>query len=199
MEKLQIWSPAGIPRIVTQPMQKVRSLFGWFSRPFSRRLNKVHPMPDIVWRNTGTSSEDSDEDDKRCSAGLVEAAMILLEETTLAGATKPAEQQPQQQSIGALAAKDWDAFVGKCTAVKPRAVASSRLLAMRKAVPSPSARMVFQSQVRPSLCKLGKFPLCMAAFAKYSSQSCCSATTFAFAPVALPDQKCLTCEVLLLN
>ncbi|KAL0033997.1 hypothetical protein WJX79_001974 [Trebouxia sp. C0005] len=34
----------------------------------------------------------------------------------------------------------------KCTAVKPRAVASSRLLAMRNAVPSPSARVVFQSQ-----------------------------------------------------
>lgn len=138
-------------------MPKVRSLFGWFSRLFSRPLSKVHPMPDIIWRYTGASSEDSDEDAKQCSAGLVEAAMILLEETTLAGAAKPAEQQPQQQSIGALAAKDWDAFVGKCTAVKPRAVASSRLLAMRNAVPSPSARMVFQSQVRPSLCKLGEF------------------------------------------
>lgn len=104
-------------------------------------------MPDVVWRYTGTGSEDSDKDDMRCSAGLFEAAMVLLEETTLAGATKPAEQQ-QQQSVGALAAKDWDAFVGKCTAVKPRAVASSRLLAMRNAVPSPSARMVFQSQVQ---------------------------------------------------
>lgn len=113
-------------------------------------------MPDIVWRRTGSSTEDSDEDNKQCSADLVEAAMVLLEDPTLAGATKPAEQQQQQQSVGALAAKDWDAFVGKCTAVKPRAVASSRLLAMRNAVPSPSARMVFQSQVGPSLCKLGE-------------------------------------------
>ncbi len=149
-------------------MPKVRSLFGWFSRLFSRPLNKVHPMPDIAWRYTGTSSQDSDEDNKRCSARLVESAMGLLEDTTLAGATKPAEQQPQQQqSIGALAAKDWDAFVGKCTAVKPRAVASSRLLAMRNAVPSPSARMVFQSQVRPSLCKLGGFLASHGSLAKY--------------------------------
>ncbi len=137
-------------------MPKVRSPFGWFSWLFSRPLNKVHPMPDIVWRRTGSSTEDSDEDNKQCSADLVEAAMVLLEDPTLAGATKPAEQQQQQQSVGALAAKDWDAFVGKCTAVKPRAVASSRLLAMRNAVPSPSARMVFQSQVGPSLCKLGE-------------------------------------------
>ncbi|DBA75406.1 TPA: hypothetical protein ACH3X1_010669 [Trebouxia sp. C0004] len=143
VEKLQIWSPSGI---VSRPKPKVRSPFGWFSWLFSRPLNKVHPMPDIVWRHTGTSTEDSDEDDKQWSADLVEAAMVLLEETTLAGATKPAELQQQQQSIGALAAKDWHTFVGKCTAVKPRAVASSRLLAMRKAVPSPSARMVFQSQ-----------------------------------------------------
>lgn len=156
MDKLQIWSPSGIPKIVSWPMPKVRSPFGWFSWLFSRPLNKVHPMPDIVWRRTGSSTEDSDEDDKQCSADLVEAAMVLLEDPTLAGATKPAEQQQQQQSVGALAAKDWDAFVGKCTAVKPRAVASSRLLAMRNAVPSPSARMVFQSQVGPSLCKLGE-------------------------------------------
>ena len=140
-------------------MPKVCSLFGWFSWLFSRPLNKVHPMPDVVWRYTGTGSEDSDKDDTRCSAGLFEAAMVLLEETTLAGATKPAEQQ-QQQSVGALAAKDWDAFVGKCTAVKPRAVASSRLLAMRNAVPSPSARMVFQSQVHLSLCKINELSAC---------------------------------------
>lgn len=134
-------------------MPKVRSLFSWSSWLFSGPLNKVHPMPDILWRRT--NSKDSDEDDRQCSADLVEAAMGLLEDTTLAGAAKPAEQQ-QQQSIGALAAKDWDAFVGKCTAVKPRAVASSRLLAMRNAVPSPSARVVFQSQVLSNLCKLGK-------------------------------------------
>ncbi len=112
-------------------------------------------MPDIVWRRTSSSSsEDSDDDNKAESADLIDAAMFLLKDATLAGATKPSKQQQQQQhTVGTLAAKDWDAFVEKCTAVKPRAVASSRLLAMRNAVPSPSARMVFQSQVGSSPCE----------------------------------------------
>lgn len=114
----------------------------WFKRLSTWRYNGVHPMPDLLWRSTSTSSEDSDGNVK---ADLVGAAMFLLENAALAGPTKPSEHQP----IGALAAKDWTAFVRKCTAAKPRAVASSRLLAMRNAVPSPSARMVFQSQVGP--------------------------------------------------
>ena len=113
-------------------------------------------MPDTVWRRTSSSSsEHSDDDNKAEWADLIDAAMLLLKDATLAGATKPSlQQQQQQQTVGALAAKDWDAFVEKCTAVKRNTVASSRLLAMRNAVPSPSARMVFQSQVGSSPCQL---------------------------------------------
>ena len=114
-------------------------------------------MPDLLWRSTSTSTEDSDGDVK---ADLVGAAMFLLENAALAGPTKPSEQQ----TIGALAAKDWAAFVQKCTGAKPRAVASSRLLAMHKAVPNISARMVFQSQVGPEFSQ----HLCLSALQLHS-------------------------------
>ncbi len=104
-------------------------------------------MPDLAWRRTNSedSAEDSEADDQGGSADLVDAAMFLLEDAKLAGA---AESPEEEQS--APAARDWGELVEKWAAVKPKAVASSRLLAMRNAVPSPSARMVFQSQV--SLC-----------------------------------------------
>lgn len=104
-------------------------------------------MPSYQWRRTrSSSSNDLDSDVRALPIDLIQAAMFLLQDATLAGATKPCKQGQQQQKIGALAASDWGVFVEKCTAVRPTA-ASSRLLAMRIAVPSPSARMVFQSQV----------------------------------------------------
>ena len=127
----------------TMRLPSIGSPAGWFKWLPTRPNNRVHPMPDLLWRSTSTSTEDSNGEVK---ADLVDAAMFLLENATLAGAAKPSEQQ---QTVGALAAKDWTAFVQKCTAAKPRAVASSRLLAMHKAVPNFSARMVFQSQVSP--------------------------------------------------
>lgn len=138
--KLLIWSPS-VP--ATMRLPSIRAPAGWFKWLPTRPHNRAPPIPDILWRSTSTSTEDSTGDAK---ADLVDAAMFLLENAALAGPIKPSEQQ----TIGALAAKDWTAFVRKCTAAKPRAFASSRLLAMRNAVPSPSARMVFQSQVGPN-------------------------------------------------
>ena len=142
LSEVMTWQVPGFGGLVKQ--------LSWLKRPH----NKVHSVPDIVWRrSSSSSSEHSDDDNKAESADLIDAAMLLLKDATLAGATKPSLQQQQQQTVGALAAKDWDAFVEKCTAVKRSTVASSRLLAMRNAVPSPSARMVFQSQVGSSPCQ----------------------------------------------
>ena len=130
------------------------AISGWLKWTLPKSHNVVHPMPDVKWRRTGSSTGDSDEDDTGSAVHLVDAAMFLLEDTTLAAAAAPSEHQQQQhqqqQSVGAIAARDWNAYVEKCAVVKPKAVASSRLLAMRNAVPSPSARMVFQSQVDQS-------------------------------------------------
>ena len=120
----------------------------WLKRTLPKSHNVVHPIPDVEWRRTGSSTGDSDEDDTGSAVHLVDAAMFLLEDTTLAAAAAPSEHQ---QTVGAAAARDWNACVEKCAVVKPEAVAVSRLLAMRNAVPSPSARMVFQSQVGQSL------------------------------------------------
>lgn len=150
-----MWRPLVLSEVVTWQVPGFGGLvkqLSWLKRPH----NKIHSMPDTVWRRTSSSSssEHSDDDDNQAeSADLIDAAMLLLKDATLAGATKPSLQQQQQQTVGALAAKDWDAFVEKCTAVKRNTVASSRLLAMRNAVPSPSARMVFQSQVGSSPCQ----------------------------------------------
>ena len=77
-------------------------------------------------------------------AALVEAAMLLLQDSTLAGpCSVPSEEEAKQ----AVPQRDWEAFVQNQLQAKGSVAASSKLLAMRNAVPSPSARMVFASQV----------------------------------------------------
>ena len=116
--------------------------------PWSRSQSPaaVHPIP--TWRRTDSSSDLSreDEDEQDPAEDLVAAAMYLLQDSTLAGDTSVprAEQQKQRQPL-----RDWEGFVQKQLLQSQASVAASaKLLAMRNAVPSHSARLVFASQVR---------------------------------------------------
>ncbi len=115
--------------------------------PWSRNQSPaaVHPTP--TWRRTDCSRDlrDKDEDEQEPPEDMVAAAMHLLQDTTLAGdAFVPkAEQQKQKQPL-----RDWGEFVQKQLKTQASVAASSKLLAMRNAVPSYSARLVFASQVR---------------------------------------------------
>jgi len=105
----------------------------------------VHPIP--TWRRTDSSSDLSGEEDdeQEPPEDLVAAAMYLLQDSMLAGdiAVPKAEQQKQKQPL-----RDWGEFVQKQLQTQASVVAASKLLAMRNAVPSHSARLVFASQVR---------------------------------------------------
>jgi hypothetical protein len=115
--------------------------------PWSRSQSPaaVHPIP--TWRCTDSSIDLSgeDEDEQEPPEDLVDAAMHLLQDSALAGdASVPkAEQQKQKQPL-----RDWGEFVQKQLQTQASVAASSKLLAMRNAVPSHSARLVFASQVR---------------------------------------------------
>ena len=152
VEKLQAWSSLMPPVTMAWPSSGVVGAGKHLSWAYTLQ-NKVHPVPGSPWRHTRSSSsssnsEDSWHDNEAESAGLINAAICLLKDATLDRAAQPSNQQQNRSHIVArLPAKDWDAFVVKLTAVQPRAVASPRLHAMRNAVPSLSARMVFQSQV----------------------------------------------------
>ena len=111
----------------------------------SRSPAAVHPIP--TWCRTDSSSDLSGEEDdeQEPPEDLVHAAMHLLQDSTLAGDTSvpKAEQQKQKQPL-----RDWGEFVQKQLQTQASVAASSKLLAMRNAVPSHSARLVFASQVR---------------------------------------------------
>ena len=116
--------------------------FSWPTLWGRRPHNTVFPTTQQGWRRTSSSTEASDDDSQTDLPELVDAAFFLLEDTTLAGATPSLEQRPPAM------ATHWDEVMANCIAPRlPKAAASSKLLAMRNAVPSPSARMVFQSQV----------------------------------------------------
>ena len=122
----------------------------WLKSHSPRPHNVVHPRPHIDWHQT--SADDSGSESEIADGprlGVVEAALFMLEDKTLAaGGKSPEKQQKQPPGVGTVAAQDWDAFVQKCLAgTQKRAAVSFRLLAMRDAVPSASARLVFQSQV----------------------------------------------------
>jgi hypothetical protein len=111
----------------------------------SRSPAAVHPIP--TWRHTDSSSDLSgaDEDEQNPPEDLVAAAMYLLQDSTLGG-DSPVPKAEQQKQIQPL--RDWGEFVQKQLQTQASVVAASKLLAMRNAVPSPSARLVFASQVR---------------------------------------------------
>ncbi|DBA79405.1 TPA: hypothetical protein ACH3X2_000050 [Trebouxia sp. C0005] len=118
-------------------------------KPWSRSQSPaaVHPIP--TWRPTDSSSDLSgeDEDEQSPHEDLVAAAMYLLQDSTLGGehSVPKAEQQTQKQP-----ARDWGQFVQKHLQTQASVAGSSKLLAMRNAVPSHSARLVFASQVLTS-------------------------------------------------
>ena len=146
VEKLELWTPPVASEALTKQCWYSSMLRACWQTGWTQNShNQIHPMPDFDWRRTDSSTEDSDQDDHGKPSGLLDAAFLLLEDTTLAAGTGTQELQPP--SHGSVAAKNWEVFVEKCIAAIPRAAISSRLLAMRSAVPSPSARMVFQSQV----------------------------------------------------
>ena len=107
--------------------------------PRAKGRNSTHPAPIVDWHS---SDHSSDEEEQGPSQQLVAAAMFLLHDPTLAGPDTPGQQATPSPP------RDWEAFVQQLITVKIRAATSSKLLAMRKAVPSPSSRMVFASQVR---------------------------------------------------
>ena len=115
--------------------------------PWSRSQSPaaVHPLP--TCRPTDSSSDLSgeDEDEQNPAEDLVAAAVYLLQDSTLGGdnSVPKAEQQKQKQP-----GWDWGEFVQKQLQTQASVAASSKLLAMRNAVPSHSARLVFASQVR---------------------------------------------------
>lgn len=112
--------------------------------PFShaKGRNAIHPAPMIDWHS---SDHSSDEDDQGPSQQLMAAAISLLQDPTLARADTPRRQATPNPP------RDWDAFVQQQIAVKVRAATSSKLLAMRNAVPNLSSRMVFASQVSKAI------------------------------------------------
>ena len=65
---------------------------------------------------------------------------------------------------------NWEELVAKQLQTQSSVAASSRLLAMRNAVPSPSARMVFQSQA--SLQQLRSCSFSMHAFLLHELSAC---------------------------
>lgn len=109
--------------------------------------NAVHPVPVrhmSQWRSSDSSSDE--EEQQEPSEQLLAAAMFLLHDPTLAVATNAGWDPPPQPP------RNWDSLVQQQVAANFRAAASSKLLAMRNAVPSASSRMVFASQVSHATC-----------------------------------------------
>ena len=103
--------------------------------------NVVHPAPSQHRTDWHSSDHSSNEEEQEPSDQLVAAAMFLLHDSTLAGAAG-AQQQATRWAL-----RNWDDLVQQHIAAGVRAAASSKLLAMHRAVPSASSRMVFASQV----------------------------------------------------
>lgn len=103
--------------------------------------NAVYPAPLQHMADWHSSDHSSNEEGQEPSEQLVAAAMFLLHDSTLAGAVG-AEQQATPRPL-----RNWDDLVQQHFAAGVRAATSSKLLAMRNAVPSASSRMVFASQV----------------------------------------------------
>jgi len=90
----------------------------------------VHEVPNVMWRHTHFSSDGSESAPEGWS-DLADAALVLLENPTLAGVIRPQQQQQQQQhrtevelmvpsrqgpKYGPSAAGNWESFVQECLA-----------------------------------------------------------------------------------
>lgn len=137
-----------MPQPLTTRISGVVPMWAQPEAPFSplrssgKGRNAVHPAPSQHMTHWHSSDHSSDEEEQAPYEQLVAAAMFLLHDKTLAGATG-AEQQATPQPP-----RNWDDLVQQHISAGVRAAASSKLLAMRNAVPSVSSRMVFASQVR---------------------------------------------------
>lgn len=141
----------------SQSMLKSRPLssfsLGWPAWRCNRHMYTVHEVPDIIWRQTHASSDGSEGAPEGWS-DLADAALVLLENPTLAGVIRPEQQQQQQQQhhtevglvvpsrqgpkYGPSAAGNWESFVQECLASKSRA-ATARLVSRQEVLASSLA------------------------------------------------------------
>ena len=137
-----------VPQPLTTRISGVVPTWAQPKTPFSRvrssgkGRNAVHPVPSQRMTDWHSSDHSSAEEEQAPSARLVAAAMFLLHDKTLAGAAGEEQQATPQPP------RNWDDLVQQHISAGLRTAASSKLLAMRNAVPSASSRMVFASQVR---------------------------------------------------
>ena len=109
--------------------------------------NAVHPVTNQQHIDWSDSEQGSDEEEQGPPELLVVAAMFLLQYSSLAMTTDHYAEKPRSSDC-LKPACNWDAFVQQQLNAKTiTAAPSSKLLAMRTIVPSPSAQMVFASQV----------------------------------------------------
>ena len=115
----------------------------------------VHEVPDIIWRQTHASSDGSEGAPEGWS-DLADAALVLLENPTLAGVIRPEQQQQQQQQhhtevglvvpsrqwpkYGPSAAGNWESFVQECLASKSGA-GTARLVSRPEVLASSLAAL----------------------------------------------------------
>ena len=111
-------------------------------RSSGKGRNAVRPEPSQHMVDCHSSDHSSNDGEQGPSEQLVAAAMCLLHDPTLAGAAGAEQQAPPRPH------RNWDDFVQQHIFLSVKAAASSKLLAMRNAVPSASSRLVFASQVR---------------------------------------------------
>ena len=147
-----------LPELCRKPSQRRNELLPWLSLERIKPHNVVHAMPHIDWHEASNEESDSGEEAEAAAAGappgLLAAALFLLEDRTLASCSASPDQR--KSGPGSKAVQDWDAFVEAMIGVRrTKAAASLRLLAMCDAVPSPSARMEFHSQVCLVRCTQG--------------------------------------------
>ncbi len=138
----------------SQEMVKSRLLsqffLGWPAWRCNRHLYTVHEVPHVMWRHTRSSSDGS-ESAPEVWSDLTDAALVLLENPTLAGVIRPQQQQQQQQhhtevrlmvpsrqrpKYGPSAAGNWESFVQECLA--PKSGAATAALVSRQEVSASS-------------------------------------------------------------
>jgi hypothetical protein len=102
---------------------------GWPAWHCNRHVYTVHEVPDVMWRHTHSSSDGSESAPGGWS-DLADAALVLLENPTLAGVICPQQQQQHHTKVGLVvpsrqgpkygpsAAGDWESFVQECLAPK---------------------------------------------------------------------------------
>ena len=149
--------------------QKVTRLLPWVQSclvwPTWRRPTApytVHEVPNVLWHCTSSSGDTSEGAPDEWS-DLVDAALVLLQNTSLNETATHTDQQQQRQRISEgpvvhlgqpqptcilPAMRNWDAFVQQCLASKPSAATAVELVDKQDAAASSFGTGLFQSQVR---------------------------------------------------